>query len=232
MTDFLLLHDAEQIAAEAEPAVKPGLARVFAGMVRRPAETLAEAFAHPIQSYAVILAAAGGVYWTLNAAIAQAGGDAVSLPVTLAAILLVGIPAGAGYLFAFSILINWACDILGGQPTRKKVRVTLAYAGVPGIIALVLLGLPKILIFGQSLFLQGRPWMSANPALVWGLWFGDALCFAWSWLLVVKALKIMNGFSTGKAIAAAVLPLGPILLIGMLFVAIVWGGVFMAPPAF
>ena len=122
--------------------------------------------------------------------------------------------------------------MLGGEPTRKKVRTALAYVGVPGIIALVLFGLPKVIVFGQTLFMQERAWLSANPVLVWGLWFGDAICFAWSLMLVARALKLMNGFSTSRAIATAALPLGPIVLIGALFFIIVWSGVFFAPPEF
>ena len=232
MADFLSLGEADHLAEEAAPFARPGIGHVFIGMIRSPERTLAEGFAHPIQSYALGLASAGGIYWALNFAIAQAAGQGTALPLLLGAIFLIGIPAGIAYLFAFSILIHWSCDILGGAPTRKKVRTALAYVGVPGIIALVLFSLPKLLIFGRALFMPERAWMSLNPVLVWGLWFGDALCFAWSLLLLAKALKLMNGFSTARAVAAAALPLGPIVLIGVLFFIIVWSGVFFAPPAF
>lgn len=229
MPDFLSLHDAEQIAEEEAPVAKPGLARVFVGMIRDPARTLGEAFAHPIQSYALAFAAAGGLYWALNIAIAEAMGVALPAPLLLAAVLLIGIPGGIAYLFALTILLNWSCDILGGHPNRKRLRMMLAYVGVPGLVALVLFGLPRIAIFGQSLFMPERAWMAANPALVWGLWFGDAICFAWSLWLVVMALKMLNGFSTGKAILAAALPLVPIALIGLLFVLIAGVGLLTAP---
>jgi hypothetical protein len=51
-------------------------------------------------------------------------------------------------------------------------------------------------------------------------------------MLVVKGLKMMNGFGTAKAMMAALLPLGPIALIGILFAAVVWGGGSFAPPAY
>ncbi len=232
MPEFLSLGEADHLAEESSSFARPGLDRVFVGMIRRPGETLADAFSHPLQSYASCFAAAGGVYWALNLSIAQPSGDGMALPMLLAAILLIGLPAGIAYLFALSILIHWSCDILGGKPTRKKIRMMLAYVGVPGIIALVLFGLPKVVLFGRTLFMPERAWLSANPVLVWGLWFGDALCFAWSLMLVVKALKLMNGFSTARAVAAAALPLCPIVLIGVLFFLIVWSGVFFAPPAF
>ena len=232
MTEFLSLDDADQIAEESAPVARPGLVHVFTGILRDPAQTLSDGLAHPIQSYAAILAAAGGVYWSLNLAIAEAGGGALPLPAILLAILALGIPAGIGYLFALTILLDWSCDILGGKATRKKMRTALAYVGVPGIVALVLFGIPKLLIFGHSLFLPERAWLSASPVLVWGLWFGDAICFAWSAMLIVKALKLMNGFSTQRAVMAAVLPMGPIALIGLLFLTIVWSGLVSTPPAF
>ena len=232
MKDFLSLHDADQIVEESAPVPKPGYVPVFLGMLRDPAKTLRDAFAHPIPTYAVTFAAVGGIYWVVNLAIAQTLGTNIAFPMLLASIPPLGIAVGIGYMFAFTILLDWSCDILGGEATRKQIRMALAYAGVPGIIALVLFGIPRILIFGQSLFLPERAWMSANPALVWGLWFGDAVCFVWSLTLILKALKIMNGFGTGKAVAAALLPLAPIVLIGALFIVIVWSGVFFAPPAF
>ena len=229
MPDFLSLHDAELIAEEHAPIVKPGLPKIFFEMIRNPSETLSAAFAHPIQSYTLIGAAAGGVYWALNLAIAQAGGHTVSLPMTLGAILVLGIPGGIAYLYALSILLNWSAEILGGGAERRKTREMLAYVGVPGLNALATAGLIKVVIFGQSLFMPERTWMSGNPALVWGLWFIDAVCFAWSLYLVVKGLKIMNGFSTGRAIASAVLPLAPMALIGLVFVTIAGWGLFTAP---
>lgn len=232
MPDFLSLHDADRIAQESAPIAKPGLARVFTGMIRDPARTLSEAFAHPIQSYAVILAALGGVYWALNLAVAQAGGETLTLPQILTGIVILGLVGGVAYMYALTILMFWSCDILGGQPGRRKIRTLLAYAGVPGLIAMVAVAIPRVAIFGHSLFLSSRPWREANPVLVWGLWFGDAICFSWSMLLVVKGLKLMNGFTTGKAIAAAVLPAVPIALIGLLFLFIAWTGIFFAPPAF
>lgn len=229
MQDYLSLHDAEQIEAESAPVVKPGLANVFRGVLKDPTETLRQAFAHPIQSYAMTFAAAGGVYWAMNLAVAQAGGHTLSLPMMLSAIVAIGIPGGIAYLFALTILINWSCEILGGTPERRKIRMLLAYAGTPALIALVLFGLPRLLLFGPSLFMPERAWMTANPALVWGLWFGDALCFAWSLMLVVKGLKLMNGFSTPRAIGAILLPTIPMLMIGVIFLLIAGWGLFTAP---
>jgi len=229
MMDFLSLHDAELIEAESAPVVKPGLPSVFIGILRNPIETLRQAFAHPIQSYAWAFAAAGGIYWALNLAIAQAIGRTVSLPTVLAGIVGLGILGGIAYMYALTILLNWSCEILGGTPERRKIRMLLAYAGAPALLALVFCGLPRLFLFGSSLFLPEREWMTANPALVWGLWFGDAICFAWSLMLVVRGLKLMNGFGTGRAIGAALLPMVPMALIGIVFLLIAGWGLFTAP---
>jgi len=232
MVRFLSLQDAERIAEEDGPSAYAGITRVAVGILTSPSRTLADAYAHPVQRYAIAFSALGGVYWALNLAIAEAGGRAIPLPALLGAMILIGLAGGVGYLFAISILINWSCDILGGEPSRRRVRIALGYAGVPGLIALVLFGIPKVMLFGESLFMPGREWMSANPLLVWGLWLGDAVCFVWSGWLVLKALRIMNGFSRMRTLAAAALPIGPILLIGLLFLSIAWSGILLAPPAF
>jgi hypothetical protein len=232
MPDFLSLHDADQIGADAAPVRAPGFKNVVIGVLKHPHETLREALAHPVQAYALTFAALGGVYWAVNFSIAQGLGSALPLPALLAACAAAGIAGGIAYMYALSILLNWSCEILGGESARSKVRYLLALAGIPGLLALVLMGLPRLALFGQGLFMPDRPWLSANPALVWGLWFGDAIAFTWSMTLVIRGLKIMTGFSTGRALLAAALPAVPILLIGLLFLSIAWTGIFFAPPAF
>src|SRR5688572_30597869 len=112
MQDFLSLHDAEQIAADAAPAHGPSFGRVVTGILTHPAETFREALAHPVQSHALTLAALGGVYWALNLSIAQGLGASLALPLLLPAALAVGLSGGIVYMYALSILIHWACDIL------------------------------------------------------------------------------------------------------------------------
>ncbi len=233
MNDFLSLHDADQIEAGViEAARGPSFRDVVTGIVRHPARTLCEVITHPSTSHAVALSSAGGVYWAVNAAIAQGLGRSFGPGLLFAAVVVLGALGGIAYLYALSILISWACDVLGGEPTRAKVRSLLAVAGIPGVIALVAFGLPRIALFGHGLFMPDRPWLQASPLIVWGLWFGDAICFSWSLMLVVRGLKMMNGFSTPRAMMAAVLPAVPIVLIGLLFLGVAWTGVFFAPPAF
>ncbi|MGH9868292.1 MAG: YIP1 family protein [Candidatus Polarisedimenticolia bacterium] len=233
MNDYLSLQDADELAAEtAEIANGPAFGQMLTGIIRHPAVMLKEVLAHHDTVHAVVLSAAGGIYWAVNFSIAQAIGESVPLATLLGSVVLGGALGGIAYLYALSILMYWSSDVLGGQPTRPKVRSLLAVAGIPGIIALLLFGIPRILLFGQSLFLPDRAWLDASPLLVWGLWFGDAVCFSWSLTLVVRGLKIMNGFTTTRAAVAAVLPAAPIVLIGILFVAIAWTGIFFAPPAF
>ncbi len=220
MDEFLSLHDAEHIAEEHAPVTPPGYMRVFTGMIREPEKTLASAIAHPIMSYAHAFAAAGGVYWAYVLTVINASGAGFTLPVLLGLIVLLGIPAGVAYLYAAAIPAQWACEILGGTATRKQVRMALAYAGVPGILALALFGLPRLVLFGQSLFMPERAWMNTHPVISWVLWFGDALCFAWSVMLLGRAFKMMNRFSAARAAAALILPLGPIILFGLLMLAI------------
>lgn len=233
MNDYLSLHDADQIEAGAiEAAHGPSFRHVLTGIVRRPAETLREVLTHPRTSHAVALSSAGGIYWAVNLAIAQGLGRSLPPGLLFATVVVLGSLGGIAYLYALSILINWACDVLGGEPTRAKVRSLLAVAGIPGVVALLIFGLPRIALFGHGLFMPDRPWLQASPLIVWGLWFGDAVCFSWSLLLVVRGLKMMNGFSTSRAVLAAVLPAVPIVLIGLLFLGVAWTGIFFAPPAF
>jgi len=232
MKNLITLHDADEIAAESAAIERLGLARVILGILRQPSHALAQVFERPFQGYALLLAGAGGIYWLLNLSIAAAMGGSIPLPLLLLSVAVIGVAAGLAYLYALTILIDWACDILGGNATRRQIRMLLACAGIPGLLALLVTGIPRIILFGESLFLPERAWMAASPVLVWGLWFGDAVAFAWSALLVVKGLKIMNGFSTARAMGAAVLPVAPIALLGGFFLLMMWAVLALAPPAF
>ena len=220
MDEFLSLHDAEHIAEENAPVAHPGYAHVFAGMIREPAATLAAAIEHPIMSYAHTFSAVGGIYWASVLAVINAPLRGAGVMTLLATIVLVGAAAGIAYLYAAAIPAQWSSEILGGAATRKQARMALAYAGVPGILALVLFGIPRLALFGASLFMPERTWMTSYPVLSLVLWFGDALCFAWSLMLLGMAFKMMNRFSTARAAAALLLPLGPILLFGLLMLLI------------
>ncbi len=232
MKDFLSLHDADAIAAESAPVERPGLMHVIAGTIGHPSATFREVFDRPVQSYAALLAGVGGIYWLLNLAIAWAGGNDLSLGLILGGIVVVGLPAGIAYLYALTILLDWSCDILGGNPVRRRIRMLLACAGIPGILALLLMGIPKVVVYGHGLFLPERAWATGDATLIWALWFGDACAFAWSMLLVIRGLKIMNGFTTTRAMGAALLPLAPVALLGGIFLVVIWGVMSFAPPAY
>jgi len=229
MSEYLSLKEAEHLAEEMAPFPRPAIASVLAGMVRSPEETLKQAFAHPIMDYAHILAAVGGVYWTLNFLVAQASARATGLGPALAFGLVGGAALGIAYLYALTVLLVWSVDILDGEPHRKQIRMALAYAGVPAVLALVLVTVPRILIFGSALFQPGWGWVAQNPAVAWALAAGDVAFLLWSVVLVVKGLRLMNEFHVGRALAALVVPLAPMALIGMLFwVLMAVGGFFQA----
>jgi len=229
MSEYLSLKEAEQLAEEMAPFPRPGVVTVAVGMVRDPEATLKQAFAHPVMDYAHTLAAVGGIYWTLNFLVFQASGGALTLGGALAFGLLGGAVLGIGYLYALTVLLTWSVDILGGEPHRRQIRMALAYAGVPGFLALLLFALPKVLIFGPALFQPGWAWVAQSPTVAWALVAGDAAFLVWSVVLLLKGLRLMNDFHVGRALAALVVPLAPMALIGLLFWVLMAVGGFFQP---
>jgi hypothetical protein len=105
--------------------------------------------------------------------------------------------------------------------------MALSYAGVPAVLALVVVTIPRILIFGSALFQPGWEWAAASPVVAGALLAGDVAFLLWSVVLLVKGLRLMNDFHVGRALAALVVPLAPMALIGMLFwVLLAVGGFF------
>lgn len=229
MSDYLSLKEAEQLAEEMAPFPRPSLVKVVAGMVLRPEETLRQAFAHPVMAYAHALAAVAGIYWTLHFVIAQAAARGSNPAAALGFSLVGGAALGVGYLYALTVLLVWSVDILGGEPHRKQLRMALSYCGIPVCAALFLVAIPKVAFFGTLLFKPGWAWVADSPAVAGLLLAGDAALFAWSLVLLVKALRLMNDFSTARAWAALLVPIAPLVLIGLLFWALMAIGGFFQP---
>ena len=199
---------------EAEPAAaeRPGFFNVLFGMLFHPVRTLDASLDHPIEAYTWGLAALGGLYLSHLIAVSQQMGEHWPFTATLAGIVLLGPPCGLAFLYVGGLMMNWASDVLDAHAPRKKLRTVLGYAGVPGLVAFICFGVPRLLFFRERLFAEGFV-PQGETVLGWGLLVGDALCFAWSVGLLVHGLRMITGFTPSRAMQVLLLAVTPVLLV-------------------
>jgi hypothetical protein len=224
MAEFLDLRT-ELVVEEAEPAVadRPGFFNALFGMIFHPVRTLDEGIAHPIQRYAWGLAALGGLYLSHAIAVSQEFGRGLAFQATLAGIVLLGPLWGIAFLYVGGMMLNWASDVMDGHAPRKKLRTLLGYAGVPGLVAFLCFGIPRILLFRERLFKEGFI-PQGEEAIGWAFLLGDALCFLWSVALLTHGIRLLTGSSPGRALRILGLAAAPVVL-----VAVVMAFIILAP---
>jgi hypothetical protein len=224
MASLLDLRAGEVVEDEAEPAAsdRPGFFHTLFGMIFHPVRTLDAGIAHPVQIYAWALAALGGLYLGHVVTISERTGRAWPFAATLAWIAIAGPVCGIAFLYVGGLMLNWASDVLDGHAPRKKIRSLLGHAGVPGLVAFLCFGIPRILLFEERLFREGFV-PEGEEVLGWGLLLGDALCFAWSAGLLIHGLRMLTGFSPRRAMGVVALAAAPVILVAGLMAFIILG---------
>ncbi len=230
MAGFLDLNT-EIAVEEAEPAAseRPGFFNVLFGMIFHPIRTLDAGLEHPIQRYAWGLAAVGGLYLSHLIAVSQEFGRAWPFGLTLAGLVALGPLWGVAFLYVGGLMMNWASDVLDAHAPRKKLRTLLGYAGIPGLVAFICFGIPRILLFRERLFVEG--FVPQGEAIVgWGLLLGDAACFAWSVGLLVHGLRMLTGFPAGRAVQVLLLAVMPVVLVALVMAFLILAPSIGEPP--
>ena len=163
----------------------------------------------------------GGVVRSISRASEKGMGDNMSTGgVLLITIILGGLLGWISYYiyaWAMSFTGNW----LDGEAEPIKFRTVLAWALIPSISSLIII-IPEIIIFGDDLF-RSIPQDQSNFNNISWIVFGliEMGLGLWTLVILVIGIKLIQGFSTGKAILNVILPgliiLIPILIIVFLF---------------
>jgi hypothetical protein len=87
-----------------------------------------------------------------------------------------------------------------------QFRTVLAWATVPTVFSLALV-IPELMIFGDDLFRSEQERTGTFIDIMWMV-FGllEITLAIWAVVILVKGIALVQGFSTGKAIANALLP--------------------------
>lgn len=215
------------VTTEQPPHVPPpeGFLDTAVGVLSAPVATMRRLTVHPRVGWAIGLTVGLAVLSTLAGApgIGEAApGAGITAPagldglggVILAGSLILGPLFALGLLAAWSGILHGLARLLGGVGIYSGAFTGVAFASVPQALGIPFQLLPQL----------------AGPA---GAVISSLVSFAltvWMAVLTVIAVREGHGITTGRAVAAFVIPLAALLLLVVLFVVLVGAALFAALP--
>lgn len=123
-----------------------------------------------------------------------------------------------------SALLYWTGKFIGGKASFLNVRAAVSWANVPNVVN-ILLWIILMAVFGLTLFFQIFPY-SHFPAgqiyVLTAVYLTQIVLSIWSFIMLLKALGEVQGFSAWKALLNVVIPFAIILVAVWVLVFIVW----------
>lgn len=141
-----------------------------------------------------------------------------------AAILSVGI----GYisLSIISGLLLWTGQWIGAKGSYQNIRAAVTWSNAPTVVNIVI-WVVMIWMFGAGLFMRGfdnTAIMGAQAGIVFIAMIAQTVTAVWSFIILLKALGEVQGFSAWKALLNVLIPtfmvaIGTWLVISLVFFA-------------
>lgn len=196
-------------------------------MWTRPRDTIQQIIdSDDPENMVLLLAAVGGISSSLNSSASNYVGDQFSLVSIIVGAFFIGPIAGVIGLYISGFLVSWTGKWIGGEATSENIRVALAWAQIP-IVWTVGIWIPEILIFGQELFTTHDESSLIITApysfLAIGFFIIKVTASFWAFILLLKSVGQVQGFSAWKALWNLMIP-GLIFLIPVILIAILAGG--------
>jgi hypothetical protein len=180
----------------------------------RPRATIQQIVETDPRRLVLLLAALGGFSTVLDRASMRNLGDKLDWPVLLLLAAVVGPIAGIVTLYIGAALLRWTGSWIGGQASAQNIRAAMAWSTVPEVWGL-LLWIPAFALFGQELFTSTMPSVDANPSLSFillGFAVISLVIGIWEFVIFLKCLGQVQGFSAWKALGNAVMASMVVLL--------------------
>jgi hypothetical protein len=135
-------------------------------------------------------------------------GDRLSLETILMIMGSVALPYMILYLYVFAWIVKWAGRLFGGRATVMEVRTALAWASVP-LFASALLIIPKLLLFGVSMF-RHDGLVASSATIAFGVM--DVVLVVWWFVILIVAVAEAHQFALWKALISYLLSFATVIL--------------------
>jgi hypothetical protein len=172
--------------------------------------------------HVMLLAMAGGVIQAVGQASTRNAGDKLALSTILIAAVATGAVGGMIQLYLSGWLLRVAGGWLGGRAEGEEVRAALAWAVVPTLATIPILGI-QLALFGHEMFTSETPYIDSHEALGYALFATsiiEMVLGCWSFVIMLKCVGEVNGFSAWRALGSVfvaglciLVPLGVLIIL-------------------
>jgi hypothetical protein len=157
--------------------------------------------------HVIPLAILGGIVQTLNNASQRNAGDKLPLVAILGIALLLGPVGGFTSLFVGGWFLGLTGRWLGGRARPDQLRAVIAWSYVP-VLATIPIWIIQLGFLGRGLFTRETPILDANPTfglVVMATGILEVVLGFWSFVILLKGVGEVHGFSAWKALASMLL---------------------------
>lgn len=194
----------------------------------RPRDTIREIVSTNPKSQFYFLSAVYGFPMLLQFAQNLSLGGSMSVALVMLVALLLATPLGALVINAMSGLLYWTGGWIGGKAPFSHVRAAVAWSNVPNIVNL---GVWLVLTahFGSTLYertFAEMTFVGPELALVFFGFLIQVVVSVWGFIMILKTLGEVQGFSAWKALLNVLIP---IFLVWIAFMVIMWLGATFVP---
>ena len=135
-------------------------------------------------------------------------GDRFSVTAIIVACLIFAVVLGAITINFGSALFYWTGKWIGGTATFQQIRAAVAWSNVPNVVN-ILIWFVNIAAFGGRIFRQefvNTPFAGHELALIFLTAVIQIVLAIWSFVIILKALSEVQGFSIWKAFLNMLIP--------------------------
>lgn len=185
-----------------------------------PRQTLEYILTYCPDKYVTGLFMLSGIARAISRASLKNAGDDMSTVAVLGLCVFIGIAFGWMSFYVYAFFLSVTGRWINGKAEGSQFRTVLAWAMVPTVLSLILV-IPELIIFGDDLFRSEPEHTGTFVDIMWMV-FGllEITLAIWTIVILIKGIALIQKFSTGKAIANALLP-GVLIIIPIVLIVFV-----------
>ena len=173
----------------------------------------------------ILLSTIYGLPMALNFAQSSSLIESLPLWAILVAALVISPFIGALGSTVSSLLLTWTGKWIGGKSNYDRVRSAVAWSNVPNTVTLIL-WVVLMVVFGNQVFSRGfsdTAFMGYEAGVVFIVFLVESIVSIWGFIILLKTLGEVQGFSAWKALLNVVIPLVIVVAAIWLVGWIIWG---------
>jgi hypothetical protein len=136
-------------------------------------------------------------------------GDRFHAAGIIAAALILAIILGAVMINIATALFSWTGKWIGGTGTYQQIRAAVAWSNMPSVVNIIF-WLINIAAFGTRIFRNDfveTPFVGNELSLIFLTAFVQLVIAIWAFIITLKALSEVQGFSAWKALLNILIPM-------------------------